>query len=91
MQNPKHTTTEAYKNYFKIERFVKFIILSFVALIVCSVIMSHSMGNLSFINWLELLSEKSNTTQIICGALAYIVIPLFLSFLIIYRRKNNQA
>lgn len=90
MQNSKLSTTEAYKTYFKIERLVKFIILSFVILISCSIFMSHSMGNFSFINWLEAIS-RSNVTQIMCGSIAYIALPITLSYLFIYKRKNHQA
>ena len=90
MQNLNSSTTKTYKTYFKIERLVKYIILSFVILISCSIFMSHSMGNFSFINWLEAIS-RSNVTQIICGLSAYTIIPMGLSYLIIYRRKNSQA
>lgn len=90
MQNSKLSTTEAYKTYFKIERLVKFIILSFVNLISCSIFMSHSMGNFSFINWLEAIS-RSNVTQVVCGSIAYIALPITLSYLFIYKRKNRQA
>jgi hypothetical protein len=90
MQNSKLSTTEAYKTYFKIERLVKFIILSFVILISCSIFMSHSMGNFSFINWLEAIS-RSNVTQVVCGSIAYIALPITLSYLFIYKRKNRQA
>ena len=90
MQNLNSSTTEAYKTYFKIEHLVKFIILSFVILISCSIFMCHSMGNFSFINWLEAIS-RSNVTQIMCGSIAYIAVPITISYLIIYRRKTNQA
>lgn len=90
MQNSKLSTTEVYKTYFKIERLVKFIILSFVILIFCSIFMSHSMGNFSFINWLEAIS-RSNVTQVMCGSIAYIALPITLSYLFIYKRKNRQA
>lgn len=90
MQNSKLSTTEAYKTYFKIERLVKFIILSFVILISCSIFMSHSMGNFSLINWLEAIS-RSNVTQVVCGSIAYIALPITLSYLFIYKRKNRQA
>lgn len=90
MQNSKLSTTEVYKTYFKIERLVKFIILSFVILIFCSIFMSHSMGNFSFINWLEAIS-RSNVTQVMCGSIAYIALPMTLSYLFIYKRKNRQA
>ena len=91
MQNQKPTTTEAYKNYFKIERFIKFAILAFAMLIACSIFMSHSLGNFSFINWLEIVSQKTNLTQIVCGSIAYIAVPITLSYLIIYRNKKHQA
>ena len=91
MQNLNSSTTETYKNYFKTERFVKFIILSFVTLISCSMFMSHSIGSFSFLDWLVVVSQKSNVTQIICGLIAYTIIPMGLSYLIIYRRKNSQA
>lgn len=90
MQNSKPSTTQAYAKYYKIERFIKFAILAFAILIACSIFMSHSMGNFSFINWLEAIS-RSNVTQIICGSIAYIAVPITLSYLIIYRRKNRQA
>lgn len=91
MQNHKLSTNKAYKKYYKIERFVKFIILSFVILISCSIFMSHSMGSFSFIDWLVVASKKSNVTPIICGLIAYTIIPIGLSYLIIYRRKYCQA
>lgn len=90
MQNSKPSTTQAYAKYYKIERFLKFAILAFAILIACSIFMSHSMGNFSFINWLEAIS-RSNVTQIMCGSIAYIAVPITLSYLIIYRRKNRQA
>jgi hypothetical protein len=90
MQNSKPSTTQAYAKYYKIERFLKFAILAFAILIACSIFMSHSMGNFSFINWLEAIS-RSNVTQIMCGSIAYIAAPITLSYLIIYRRKNRQA
>lgn len=90
MQNSKPSTTQAYAKYYKIERFFKFSILAFAILIACSIFMSHSMGNFSFIKWLEAIS-RSNVTQIICGSIAYIAVPITLSYLIIYRRKNSQA
>ena len=91
MQNLNSSTTKTYKTYFKIERLVKYIILSFVILISCSIFMSHSMGSFSFIDWLVVASQKSNLTQIICGSIAYIALPITLSYLFIYRRKNRQA
>lgn len=90
MQNSKPSTTQAYAKYYKIERFIKFAILAFSILIACSIFMSHSMGNFSVINWLEAIS-RSNVIQIICGSIAYIAVPITLSYLIIYRRKNRQA
>ncbi len=48
------------------------------------------MGNFSFIKWLEAIS-RSNVTQIICGSIAYIAVPITLSYLFIYRRKTRQA
>ena len=90
MQNSKPSTTQAYAKYYKIERFLKFALLAFAILIACSIFMSHSMGNFSFINWLEAIS-RSNVTQIMCGSIAYIAVPITLSYLIIYRRKNRQA
>lgn len=90
MQNSKPSTTQAYAKYYKIERFLKFAILAFAILIACSIFMSHFMGNFSFINWLEAIS-RSNVTQIMCGSIAYIAVPITLSYLIIYRRKNRQA
>lgn len=90
MQNSKPSTTQAYAKYYKIERFLKFAILALAILIACSIFMSHSMGNFSFINWLEAIS-RSNVTQIMCGSIAYIAVPITLSYLIIYRRKNRQA
>ena len=91
MQNLNPSTTDTYKTYFKIERLVKYIILSFVILISCSIFMSHSMGSFSFLDWLVVVSQKSNVTQIICGLIAYTIIPMGLSYLIIYKRKNSQA
>lgn len=90
MQNSKPSTTQAYAKYYKIERFLKFAILAFAILIACSIFMSHSMGNFSFINWLEAIS-RSNVTQIMCGSIAYIAVPITLSYLIIYRNKKHQA
>lgn len=90
MQNSKPSTIQAYAKYYKIERLIKFAILAFAILIACSIFMSHSMGNFSFINWLEAIS-RSNVTQIMCGSIAYIAVPITLSYLIIYRRKNRQA
>lgn len=49
------------------------------------------MGNFSFINWLEVVSQKTNLTKIICGSIAYIAVPITLSYLIIYRNKKHQA
>lgn len=89
MQNSKPSTTQAYAKYYKIERFLKFAILAFAILIACSIFMSHSMGNFSFINWLEAIS-RSNVTQIMCGSIAYIAVPITLSYLIIYRNKKHQ-
>lgn len=91
MQNSKPSTTQAYAKYYKIERFLKFAILAFAILIACSIFMSHSMGSFSFIDWLVVASQKSNLTQIICGSIAYIAVPITLSYLFIYRRKNRQA
>jgi O-antigen/teichoic acid export membrane protein len=91
MQNSKPSTTQAYAKYYKIERFLKFAILAFAILIACSIFMSHSMGSFSFIDWLVVASQKSNLTQIICGSIAYIALPITLSYLFIYRRKNRQA
>lgn len=91
MQNSKPFTIQAYAKYYKIERFIKFAILAFAILIACSIFMSHSIGNFSFINWLEVVSQKTNLTQIICGSIAYIAVPITLSYLFIYRRKNRQA
>lgn len=91
MQNSKPSTIQAYAKYYKIERFIKFAMFALVILIACSIFMSHSMGNFSFINWLEVVSQKTNLTQIICGSIAYIAVPITLSYLIIYRNKKNQA
>lgn len=91
MQNLKPPVIQAYAKYYKIERLVKLITLSFVILISCSIFMSHSMGSFSFIDWLVVASQKSNVTQIICGLIAYTIIPIGLSYLIFYRRKNIQA
>lgn len=91
MQNSKPSTTQPYAKYYKIERFFKFAILAFAILIACSIFMSHSMGSFSFIDWLVVASQKSNLTQIICGSIAYIALPITLSYLFIYRRKNRQA
>jgi len=90
MQNSKPSTIQAYAKYYKIERFIKFAILAFATLIACSIFMSHSMGNFSFIKWLEAIS-RSNITQIMCGSIAYIAVPITLSYLFIYRRKNRQG
>lgn len=90
MQNSKPSTIQAYAKYYKIERLIKFAILAFAILIACSIFLSHSMGNFSFINWLDAIS-RSNVTQIMCGSIAYIAVPITLSYLIIYRRKNRQA
>ncbi len=91
MQNSKPSTTQPYAKYYKIERLFKFAILAFAILIACSIFMSHSIGSFSFIDWLVVASQKSNVTQIICGLIAYTIIPMGLSYLIIYRRKNSQA
>lgn len=91
MQNSKPSTIQAYAKYYKIERFIKFAMLALVILIACSIFMSHSMGNFSFINWLVVVSQKTNLTQIICGSIAYIAVPIPLSYLIIYRNKKHQA
>lgn len=91
MNNTKPSTNQAYAKYYKIERFFKFVILSFSILTACSIFMSHSMGNFSLIDWLVVASQKTNVTQIICGSIAYIAVPITLSYLIIYRRKNSQA
>lgn len=90
MQNSKPSTIQAYAKYYKIERFIKFAMLVLAILIACSIFMSHSMGNFSFINWLEVVSQKTNLTQIICGSIAYIAVPITLSHLIIYRNKKHQ-
>ena len=90
MQNSKLSTIQAYAKYYKIERFIKFAILAFAILIACSIFMSHSLGNFSFINWLEAVSQKTNLTQIVCGSIAYIAVPITLSYLIIYRNKKHQ-
>lgn len=91
MQNSRPSTIQAYAKYYKIERFIKFAMLALAILIACSIFMSHSMGNFSFINWLEVVSQKTNLTKIICGSIAYIAVPITLSYLIIYRNKKHQA
>lgn len=91
MQNSKPSTTQAYAKYYKIERFLKLAILAFAILIACSVFMTHSMGSFSFLDWLVVVSQKSNVTKIICGLIAYTIIPIGLSYLIIYKRNYRQA